>query len=54
MAQGKFITNFEFIQFLYDFIIKNNPNSSVKYSAYERRVEAIKHQNGSKEINKHR
>jgi hypothetical protein len=51
MAQSKFITNFEFIQFLYDFIIKNNPNSSIKYSAFERRVEAIKHQNGSKDVN---
>lgn len=47
MVQSKFVTNFEFLQFLYDFIIKNNSNSSVKYNAFERRVEAIKHQTGS-------
>ena len=47
LSQNKFTTNFEFLQFLYDFIMKNNSNSNVNYSAYEKRIEAIKYLNGS-------
>ena len=48
LSQNKFTTNFEFLQFLYDYVMKNNSNGSINYSAYDKRVEAIKKQYGSK------
>ena len=47
LAKGKFNINFEFLQYVYDFILKNFPNeiSNVKYHAYNRRIEALSSQN---------
>lgn len=44
LSNGKFQFNMDFIQWLYDYAQKVNPN--VVYSGYERRVEAYKKQNG--------
>jgi hypothetical protein len=53
LSKSKFTPNFEFLQFSYDLIIKNFGNDfSLKYSAYERRVEIVKSQNGSNIIRK--
>ena len=46
MTQGKFTTNFELLQFVYDFIVKTCDNG-VRLNAFERRLEIIKVQNGS-------
>ena len=48
-AKGKFTTNFEFLQILYDHVSKCYGSVyNIKYNAYEKRVEALKHQFGSK------
>jgi hypothetical protein len=44
LAKGKFQTNFEFLQFIYDYILKNFPETigNVKYNAYEVRLNCLK------------
>ena len=55
LTKNKFNINFEFLQFMYDFILKNFPNDNLniltKYNAFERRLEAIKNQYGKSFIN---
>jgi hypothetical protein len=44
LAKGKFQTNFEFLQFFYDYILKHFPETigNVKYNAYEVRLNCLK------------
>ncbi len=48
LAQGKFTPNFELLQFVYDFIAKTYNEPNKKYNAYQRRLEILKSQYGSK------
>jgi hypothetical protein len=48
MSQAKFSQNFELLQFIYDFIAKTYNEPIRKYNAYEKRLEIIKSQYGSK------
>jgi len=57
LCMCKFTTNFEFLQFSYDLIIKNFGNDASmndaekqhgNYKAFEKRLEILKIQNGSK------
>ncbi len=45
---GKFTHNFEFLQFVYDYVAKNCGDGTIRHSAYEKRLEIIKNQNSSK------
>lgn len=44
MSKGKFNLNFEYLQFVYDFILKNFPEEQLpkKYNAFERRVSVFR------------
>jgi len=45
MANGKFQFNMEFLQWLYDYALKNaSPIALTSYNGYERRLEAYKKQ----------
>lgn len=47
-SKGKFTTNFEFLQILYDHILKNYGSvTNSKYNGYDKRIEALKYQHGS-------
>ena len=48
LSQCKFTHNFEFLQFIYDYIAKNCGEGTIRYSAYDKRLEIIKSQNSSK------
>jgi hypothetical protein len=48
MSKAKFAQIFEFLQFVYDYIVKNCGDTGAKLSAYEKRVEILKSQYGSK------
>lgn len=49
LSKCKFAPNFEFLQFVFDFIMKNfGETGNLKYQAYERRVEVAKSQFGNK------
>lgn len=49
LAKSNFAINFEFIQFLYDYIAKTfNTDKAKKYNGLERRIEIIKSQSGTK------
>jgi hypothetical protein len=50
LSQGKFTHNFELLQFVFDYVCKNCGDASIKYKAYEKRLEIIKSQYGSKNI----
>jgi hypothetical protein len=48
LSKCKFTPNFEFLQFVYDFLAKNFGDPLIRYSAYEKRLEILKYQYGSK------
>lgn len=48
LSKCKFTPNFEFLQFVYDFLAKNFGDPSIKYFAYEKRLEILKFQYGNK------
>jgi hypothetical protein len=48
LCKSKFTPNFEFLQFIYDLIAKSFNDSTSKISAYEKRLEIVKSQNGNK------
>ncbi len=48
LSKSKFATNFEFLQFSYDLIFKNFGDSTISYPAFEKRIEILKNQYGSK------
>ena len=45
LANGKFQHNMDFIQWLFDYSKKINPNITATYNGYEKRLEAYKKQN---------
>ena len=42
LANGKFQSNMDFLQWLYDYTQKTSPNFGTYYNGYERRLEAFK------------
>ena len=48
MSKSKFTLNFEFLQFTYDLFAKSFGDPTIKYSAYEKRLEILKYQFGNK------
>jgi hypothetical protein len=48
LSKGKFTPNFELLQFIFDLVHKNCGDTSLKYNAYEKRIEIVKSQHGSK------
>ena len=48
MSKSKFTQNFEFLQFVYDLFAKSFGDPTIKYSAYEKRLEILKFQFGNK------
>lgn len=54
MSQGKFTINFEFIQFLYDYLNKKFNSTLPAYKAFEKRISILRQQNGKNiEISKY-
>jgi hypothetical protein len=48
LSQGKFTPNFELLQFIYDHLHKTCGDVNIKFNGYERRLEIVKSQYGSK------
>lgn len=46
LANSKFQFNMDFIQWLYDYAQKTNPNASSFYNGYEKRLEIYRKQQG--------
>ncbi len=51
LSKSKFTMNFEFLQFCYNLIVKTFGDSTIKYPAFDKRIEILKSQYGSKIIN---
>ena len=45
LSNGKFQSNMDFLQWIYDYAQKISPNFGISYNGYEKRLEAYKKQN---------